>query len=131
MTWAVYEEVVREVTGRPEAHLAAVEMLTLDRDGFDGVRFTVADAPLVTRGPRKGKPNWRKRTDERVRLLGRTELAERVEAWSVRTGNCSTCGGSAVNFVSWSAANGTVTRPCTKCDGTGRALDLLTDEATQ
>lgn len=108
-----------EEMGRPDAHMASIEMLNLERDGFDGVRVEICDVPPCKTGPRKDRPNWRRATNRQVRLLSSAELDQLAKAWGERTGNCVPCTGTGEQFVRWHHIEGTTMRPCTACDGTG------------
>ena len=127
-TGVLIDILAREAMGRPDAHVASMTMLTLDRDGFDGVRVEVADVVPCKTGPRKGQPNWRRATNRPVRLLSNTELDQLAAAWGERTGNCVPCTGSGRQFVRWDHIEGTTWRPCTACAGSGRREGDLSEE---
>ena len=74
-------------------------------------------------GPRKGQPNWSKRTDEREFLITTRDYDAAMAAWEAETGNCSRCGGDGQELASASSAGSTY-RACRKCNATGRAVPL-------
>lgn len=79
-------------------------------------------APILTRGPRKGQRNWKKvdpATRKRI-ILTREDIRKYKEAWADNTGMCPECQGKGTEFVSWSRTEGTRTRPCRHCRGTGK-----------
>jgi len=82
-----------------------------------------AVAPLITRGKHKGAPNWRKsdKTTEREVFFTPGEHDEWCRQWEVRTGKCSKCMGSGKVFARWSITEGTSYKPCSTCNGTGKA----------
>lgn len=86
-----------------------------------GFLLTGAVAPVITRGPRKGRRNWKKRDSatERKIVLTRDEVTQYQAAWSARTGKCHRCVGLGEVFASWSKVSGTKYKPCTACQGTG------------
>jgi len=89
-------------------------------------------APLVTRGPRQGHPNWRKHEKGTERTIYFTPQDQ--EAWELRweqdTGHCRACVGEGAVLVRWSVARGTETQPCQACEGTG-ACTMLTPVAQE
>jgi hypothetical protein len=117
----MYGILAREALGRPDAHVASVESLNEDDDGFDGVRVVLMDAPALTRGPRKGQPNWRSATNRQVRLLSREQIESGAERWSERTGLCVSCVGDGRSFSGWRLGEGSRFVPCKTCNGTGSA----------
>ena len=75
----------------------------------------------VTRGPRKGKPNWDKPIGKKTTaILPIADHEAWVRAWERRTGKCSSCVGTGQTIARCSAA-GTEWRDCRICGGTGRA----------
>lgn len=130
MTGGMITTVAKEIMGRPDAHLAKLEALDDEHDGFDGVRIELVDAPLVTAGPNIGRPNWKKATNRQVRLISNDTLAAAADAWSERTGLCSTCTGEGRTFNSWHRDEGSTFKPCRSCNGTGSA-DGVTVSATR
>lgn len=108
---------------RQDAHLLQWEL----PDGFDGCRVVIADAPLLKTGPRKGRPNWRQKTNTTQLFLTHDEIyAHRVERLSAR-GWCIACEGEARIWSGWSETDGHRYKPCTTCHGTG----LLAESSTQ
>jgi len=85
-----------------------------------------AVAPTISRGPRKGRPNWQKRdpaTERSVVILG--EQMRRFEReWSAKTGLCARCVGHGDTLCGWSVVDGNRYRVCKKCNGTGKASEV-------
>jgi len=76
----------------------------------------------VTRGPRKGKPNWDKPIGKKTTaILPVAEHDAWVRAWEQRTGKCSKCVGTGQTIARVSVQDGTEYRTCRTCGGTGRA----------
>jgi len=77
---------------------------------------------LITRGPRKGRPNYRKPVPGTQRTVILDDRA--FEAWKLQwqndTGLCCVCAGSGEVWAGWSAAEGNRTRPCDDCNTTGQ-----------
>ena len=109
----------KEIMGRPDAHVASFEWLDEERDGIDGTRVVLLDAPLVTKGKNAGRPNWRKATNRQVRILPHALLESAAEEWSQRTGLCTSCVGDGRSLHRWHHTEGTFWTPCRKCNGTG------------
>jgi hypothetical protein len=86
-------------------------------------KITGAVVPLITRGNRKGRPNWKAKDKATIRVVYITK--EQHEAWLVKweqtTGKCSACEGSGQRVVSASVVDGTKYKPCGACKGTGLA----------
>lgn len=77
--------------------------------------------PDVTKGPRKGHFNWKKRdrnTEQSIAIPFRDYDAF-VEAWEKKTGICSACGGSGESIASV-GVGGTTYRKCVRCFGSGK-----------
>lgn len=72
-------------------------------------------------GPRKGKLNWSKRDKSTARtfVVTQQQLAEAQAAWEAETGKCHRCTGSGQFAWRISTKNGTQTKACTRCSGTG------------
>lgn len=96
----------------------------MDRQGnykfiefFGGVYRT-----KITRGPRKGEPNYRKPepdTEYTVTLL-KNEVEDWIAKWVSDTGYCNECWGTGYSVSGWSVQCGTRYRSCRKCSGTGQ-----------
>lgn len=71
-----------------------------------------------TIGPRGGI-KWGK--DNRTVWIAPSEHAAWLLEWEVRTGLCSECVGKTVVFAGWSVTEGTRTRECGRCHGSGSA----------
>lgn len=123
-SFGLLSEHARERTGMPEGWEAyRVESLPAGSKA-EVIHVTgCMSPPLVMRGPRKGKPNWRRMDKSTVRetYIPVTEHDAWEIAWETRTGKCSMCKGRTHVFSSWSKGEGTKTRPCPRCLGTGDA----------
>lgn len=120
-----------EIMERPGAHVSVIEFLDEKRDGFDGIRVEVVDAPLITRGKRAGRPNYRMATNEQTRLISRVALESAADRWVERTGLCYACVGDGRQFMRWAVDEGTTYRPCPECNGTGTADGITISAARQ
>lgn len=80
-----------------------------------------AIAPLKTRGPHTGRPNWRQLdvTTLRTVIILNTEHDRWVLQWEEVTGKCSECTGTGQRISRVSIADGTEYVPCAKCKGSG------------
>ena len=67
------------------------------------------------RGPRKGRLNWSKRTDEREIIVTRDELQQAKAAWETDTGRCFNCGGTGQTVASVHVSGERTYRPCKRC----------------
>lgn len=82
-----------------------------------------AVAPILTRGPRKGRRDW-KRSDpatERRLYIPVADHDAWVARWVERTGKCPRCVGTGEVFASWDRGEGTTYATCRDCGGTGAA----------
>jgi hypothetical protein len=77
----------------------------------------------ITRGLRKGEPNWKKRDRATERELFATfsQLDAVRDQWERDTGKCASCGGDGQESAGWIRRTGTLYRPCTRCNATGKA----------
>ena len=119
MSVDLMEEFVRERLGWPEGRVVMREWL----DEFDGFRVEVweREPEPVKTGPRAGKPNWRSGKTAKVkRIYAEADFRLWEAEWSKRTGLCLACTGDGEVFVSWHHIEGTKTKPCRRCGGTGR-----------
>lgn len=82
-----------------------------------------AVAPLFTRGPRKGRRNWRRKDASTIRrfVVSAADADAVRGAWELDTGLCHNCSGSGQEFARWSKDHGTETRACKRCAGSGNA----------
>ncbi len=76
---------------------------------------------MFKRGPRKGKQNWAKRTQEMVLPMTFAELDAARAKWSQETGLCHHCAGNGTAWHGWSAIEGDKYKPCKHCNETGKA----------
>ena len=88
-----------------------------------------AVAPLKTRGKSKGSHNWDKmdKSTKRVVYITLKEHSEWVKAWEAKTGNCATCRGTGNEWRGWSVNEGSRYNQCTKCHGSGKSNDKVSD----
>ena len=86
------------------------------------MRVKGAIAPPLTKGKRKGQPNWSKadKTTEREAYFTPAEHDEWCRQWEIRTGLCAQCTGKGEVFARWSTTDGTTYKPCKACDATGK-----------
>jgi hypothetical protein len=82
-----------------------------------GYKVTGAVAPLK----KDGYPNFKKRDKSTVReiILPFVAHKEWVQAWGRRTGKCTTCYGTAREWIGWNIETGTKYITCRACSGTG------------
>lgn len=73
----------------------------------------------VSRGPNKGQRRW-DMSRKRAIFVDRLDVLAAQEEWGAETGICPHCD-AGVDRYGWSQAEGEKTRPCRKCNGTGRA----------
>ena len=85
-----------------------------------GHEFTGCRCPLVTRGPRAGRPNWKKKTGERTFQVSTATAEQWAEDYRRESSHCSTCLGAGQEAAGWSQAGGTRYQTCRTCGGTGR-----------
>lgn len=90
-------------------------------------QITGAVCPLVTRGKRKGKPNYDEmdRATRRTLAIPKDEFEEWIKDWESRMGICSACEGSGKELAAAGTRNGEVYaeyRLCQKCKGEGKPV---------
>jgi hypothetical protein len=113
----LFTECARDRLGeKPEWKLYLYEVK--DSPHGEYYELTGAIAPPVTKGPRKGLPNWRKMDKATVKTVQLTikEYEQYAADWEKRTGSCRDCFGSGKRFVGWSAETGNRFQPCDRCD---------------
>jgi hypothetical protein len=93
-------------------------------------------APEITRGKRKGQPNWRKldRSTREVLYITPAEHAAWCSLWEARTGRCHECTGDGEVCTGWSALAGRRMKVCPRCGGSGQAkkpTPIEEDDAAQ
>lgn len=74
----------------------------------------------ITRGKRKGRPNYDKPEPGTKRTVVITDRDAFAAAWEVETGKCRDCTGTRVTLKS-AGVSGTFWRTCRRCNGTGLA----------
>jgi hypothetical protein len=84
---------------------------------------TGAVYPAITRGPRKGQPNFRKPQPgtEQTLCAVLADMDAWQDDWEQSTGKCKTCIGSGQEWRGWSAEHGDRFATCHRCDGSGLA----------
>lgn len=89
------------------------------------LRVKGAVAPPITKGARKGQPNWRKlvKATELEAFFTPSEHNEWCQKWEKKTGLCAECSGKGEVFSSWKSGEGTKFKPCKACAGTGKTLN--------
>jgi hypothetical protein len=85
---------------------------------------TGAIAPLLTKGPNRGKPNWKAKDKETkaVAQIQKQEHQKWVEEWEKETGICSTCENTGKEWIGWSQETGSRYKPCSRCGKNGLEL---------
>ena len=76
-------------------------------------------APLITRGPRKGRRNWRK-MDKSTRREFVVSIADHLTwklAWEQKNNRCYRCTGTGQTLASVTVADGETYQPCSRCHG--------------
>jgi len=89
-------------------------------DGGDCIVHGCIPGGVFTRGPRKGQYNFAHKTQERIIVVTHDEVQAAAVAYETETGNCWDCKGTGQEFAGWSVKEGTKTRPCRRCNGTGK-----------
>lgn len=93
--------------------------------------FEGADVPLLTRGPRKGQPNYGKKTGVRKFAVGVQAAKDWEAQWSAETGKCIRCMGAKEIVWSVSVAEGRKYKACPDCKGTGNAKVEVCESTSQ
>lgn len=75
---------------------------------------------LFSRGPRKGKPDWKTPGDNRSVHITHAAHDAWLKRWQERTGGCVRCEGSGRTFKSWCRETGIETNTCNVCGGSGK-----------
>lgn len=73
---------------------------------------------LLKSGPLKGQKTWQGQPTQKAVVTGAEIDAEHAR-YEAETGKCGDCGGKWQVFARWSKANGTETKTCPRCGGTG------------
>jgi hypothetical protein len=77
-------------------------------------------------GPRKGKPRF---TRPRTKVIvAKKELQVVATAYEAESGKCWDCKGSGQVWAGWSQAEGTRYQTCSRCKGTGDAVQQQQSE---
>ena len=90
------------------------------------VEFQGARCPLLTRGKRKGRPNYRKATEKQTFIVTVAEADRWESEYEETTGNCRECRGDRRVVARIDFVNGTKDyRACVSCKGTGKGQEAL------
>lgn len=77
---------------------------------------------VYTRGPRKGKPRFRRHAGQHHMTIVVSDSEIYSEAAQHESGgSCWNCKGTGEVWAGWSVAEGTKRRTCGRCGGTGKA----------
>lgn len=97
------------------------------------IRVKGAIAPPITKGKRKGMPNWREldKATEREAYFTPAEHDDWCLQWERKTGNCSKCLGKGEVFASWNVTDGVKTKPCAACSSTGKTPNVRSNRAAE
>lgn len=89
---------------------------SLDDDAVCQVGFC-PEPPKITRGRRKGQPNWKKRdrSKEGTAVITRQQLKKWMCEWHLKTGLCPHCFGDRQLVVGVSVDKGARYKPCGYC----------------
>lgn len=126
MTMSAREHLIdihaREKAGLPDGWRADIwEHVGPPEAPYPFLRLTGAVYPPVTRGPRKGRPNWKKPEAGTERVV--TILPDEHEAWAIawegKTGRCRACMGEGRRVWGVSVKDGTTYKSCRMCGGSG------------
>lgn len=120
MNLTIVENKLRKIHGLGDGwHVCKWQVLG---DPGIGTEFTFWQCPLVTRGERKGRPNWRKKTAERIVSASKQDGEKWTSEYETETGLCNECMGKGETFKSWSKNEGTTMQTCPRCGGSGKAV---------
>lgn len=75
---------------------------------------------LVSRGPRKGRPNYAKAIDKRMFAVTPSQAEQWELEWVQETGGCANCMAKGRTFKRWTKDGGTEWQECPRCHGSGR-----------
>lgn len=81
--------------------------------------------PVLKSGANKGRPNFRKLSDEQSFVLQISDEHDVLVAYERRRGHCSECGGKGKTVCGWSKSDGTSYRQCRRCKGDGQPTLLV------
>ena len=73
----------------------------------------------ISKGPRKGRSKWPKQLQ--TFCVRRADVECEMRQFEVESGKCAKCLGEGVEPFSWCKTEGTKYRPCSRCQGTGKA----------
>ena len=88
--------------------------------GLDCIVYGAVPKRVFVRGKNKGRPDFRTKTQESIVVVTHADLQAAAVAYETETGNCWDCKGPGQEFAGWSVKEGTKTRPCRRCNGTGK-----------
>lgn len=94
-----------------------------DRTPQEFIEVKGAVYPPITRGKRKGLPNYRKPEPGTEMRLSFTleDITAWCAEWERETGLCSACEGTGHAWNGWHHERGNHFRVCSACDGSGQA----------
>jgi hypothetical protein len=133
MAYQLVEQHAREKAGQgPEWEPWLLESYPKTNGPRLFMQLTGAVAPRFTKGPRKGRRNWKKKdkATERVIVITPAEQESYEAAWEQDTARCSQCMGEGKTIASSSSNGDRTYRPCRKCGGDGLAKVAETVGAT-
>lgn len=120
------------VADRPSLEQHARELLDMPPE-WRAYRFeakgkgVLVEGAVVTevykRGPRAGTLNYGKRdkSTEAVIVILDAQHQQWLMDWEGATGKCHKCDGTSREWAGWTRSDGSIYRPCTRCDATGQA----------
>lgn len=113
------EQHAKELLGAPREWQWSMMRREGDWPNCWGVTIEGGVCPPKTRGPNKGRPNWRKATHKRVITLTDEMHRAWLRAWEAAERKCWVCWGTGERWTSWSVATGDSYEPCKRCGASG------------
>lgn len=95
------------------------EVFRFQRMGPDATLLTGGVPRILTRGPRKGRKQWS--GGHLTVAVTDAEVAAEHARYEATTGHCGDCFSTGRVWDRWSAGEGSSTKPCARCAGTGVA----------
>ena len=122
MGMQLIENHVRRDRGLPDDFVFVRYEWLKDGSRVSMMRMDGGCCPLLMRGPRKGKPNYKKLTNEQTFYVTTSEIDELKRRYEIETGKCCACEGEGKTVTRVSVVDGTEYRTCVKCNGSGKAI---------